>query len=42
MMDILTNIGLKPPYAFYRSPVKNDSPDYIFDNGNVVKKGIRR
>lgn len=42
MMDILTNIGLKPPYAFYRSPVKNDSPDYVFDNGNVVKKGMRR
>lgn len=42
MMDILTNIGLKPPYAFYRSPVKNDSLDYVFDNGNVVKKRMRR
>lgn len=42
MMDILINIGLKPPYAFYRSSVKNESPDYVFDNGNVVKKGMRR
>lgn len=42
MMDILTNIGLKPPYAFYHSPIKTDSPDYVFDNGNVVKIGRMR
>lgn len=42
MMDILISIGLKPPHGFYHSPVKNDSLDCVFDNGNVVKKGMRR
>lgn len=42
IMDILESRGVHSPYAFYRSPIKTDSPDYVFDNGNVRKMKMGR
>lgn len=42
MMDILENRGVHSPYAFFRSPIKSDSHEYVFDNGNVRKMKMGR
>lgn len=41
MMQAIESTGVRTPFGLYRSPVKNDSPDYIFDNGNVCRRGIK-
>lgn len=33
MMDHLSFLGVEPPYRFYLEPNKNDSQEYVFDNG---------
>ena len=42
MMDCLDQLKVQHPYGFYREPTKTDSPDYVFDNGNVVRRGRGR
>ena len=38
MMDCLDQLKVHHPYGFYREPTKTDSPDYVFDNDNVVRR----
>lgn len=39
MLQIIESTGVRTPYGFYRPPIKDDSPDYVFDNGNVRRRG---
>lgn len=41
MMQAIESTGVRTPYGLYRSPVKNDSPDYVFDNGNTHRRGLK-
>lgn len=41
MMQVIESTGLRTPYGLYRVPVKDDSPDYVFDNGNVRRRGMK-
>ena len=42
MMDCLDQLKVQHPYCFYLELTKTNSPDYIFDNGNVVHRKCGR
>ena len=39
MLQLIESTGIRVPWSFYRTPIKDDSPDYVFDNGNVRRRG---
>lgn len=39
MMQVIESAGVSPPFGFYRTPIKDDRPGYVFDNGNVRRRG---
>lgn len=38
MMSMMQREGVDVPYSFSRPPIKNDSPYYVFNNGNLRKE----